>query len=260
MLGLFRHKKDDVYTQLTKIAKGIYADFDFNGENVLYELSKEKEAGIAYGQPVGKQFKVIVGIKDFIDANEIDEKQLIYFQNTMFHEFVHADTWLHTPETLKNAFQGNKLTYAYWAYKLLDEYRAYRKANEKYRQDKQYLKEGEEKILSVFEHYCNRLQFRAQEPAPEMFIDSYYDLGSAFIAHKFVNPDFPSINDKHYIQFVDSYLSHLKQASECNLTEYKEYEQLGKQLVKDFKLLFPYVNGMHIGNSFDYFLTNSHMK
>lgn len=260
MLKLFRRKKDDVYTQLNKIAEDIYADFNFNRENVLYELSNKNDAGTAYGRPVDKQYKIIVGIKEYIDANEIDEKQILYFQNTMFHEFVHANTWLNTPETLKSAFEGNKLTFAYWAFKLLDEYRAYDEANKRYREDKKYLKNGEKELLNVFEHYCNRLQSRGQEPAPELFADSYYDLASAFIAHKFVNPDFPSISDKHYIQFVDSYLSHLKQARESNLLEYKEYEQLGKQLVKDFKLLFPYVSRVHRDKSFDYFLINAHMK
>lgn len=260
MLKLFRHEKDDVYTQLNKIAEGIYTDFNFNRENVLYELSNKNDAGTAYGRPVDKQYKIIVGIKDYIDANEIDEKQIVYFQNTMFHEFVHANTWLNTPETLKSAFEGNKLTFAYWAFKLVDEYRAYGEANEKYRQDKQYLKKGEKDVVKAFEHYCNKLQFRGQKPAPEVFTDIYYDLASAFIAHKFVNPDFPSISEKHYIQFVDSYLSHLKQASESNLLEYKEYEQLGKQLVKDFELLFPCVKGMHSGNSYHYFLNNAHMK
>lgn len=260
MLKLFASKKVDVYTQLNKIAGGIYTDFNFNGENVLYELSNQIDAGTAYGRMVDKQYQIIVGIKDYIDANAIDEKQLVYFQNTMFHEFVHADTWLHTSETLKSAFEGNKLTYAYWAFKLLDEYRAYGEANEKYKEDKQFLKKGEKEVLIAFEHYCNMLQFPGQKPAPEVFADNYYDLGSAFIAHKFVNPDFPSIREKHYIQFVDSYLEHLKQASKSNLLEYKKYEQLGKQLVKDFKLLFPCVKGMHMNNSYDYFLINSHMQ
>lgn len=238
----------------------IYIKISILIKKVKYELISQFEKETAYGQCLEKKFKIVVGIKDYIDAKEINEKNLVYFQNTMFHEFVHAETWINTTETLMKSFENNKLTYAYWAFKLVDEYKAYSKANEKYKEDKQFLINSEQEILNVFEHYCNKLESSGQGPPPEVFADSYYDLGSAFIAFKFVDPDFPSIKEKNYIQFVDSYLGHLKQASEDNLMEYKDYEQLGKLLLKDFKLLFPCVKEMHLGNSYEYFLTNSHMK
>ncbi|OMF18530.1 hypothetical protein BK133_30395 [Paenibacillus sp. FSL H8-0548] len=161
---------------------------------------------------------------------------------------------------LVKSFEGNELTYAYWAFKVLDEVKAYDEANKKYKQDKKFLKTDENGILKVFEHYCNELRFSGAKPPEAVFANNYYDLASAFIAHKFVNPDFPSINNKNYLKFVESYLGHLNKASAANLLEYKDYEELGKQLIKDFELLFIYVKGWHPNNSYKYFLLNSHMK
>lgn len=250
----------DINTKLNNIAKEIYKSFNFNKEKVVYILDDKKEISCAYGIEINNQFSIVVGIKNYIDANEIDEVHMVYFKNTIFHEFVHAESWLNKSQSLKDSFELNKLTYAYWAYKLVDEYMAYSRANEMYKQDQQFLKKSEGEVISAFEHYCNELKFRNGRPSDQMFADIYYDLGAAFIAHRFVNSDFSTISDKNYTQFVEMYLDHLKQASENNLNEYKEYEELGRQLIEDFKLLFPFAQKRHLNSSFKYFIANSHMK
>jgi hypothetical protein len=260
MFKLFASKKVDINTQLDEIARNIYLDFNFNKERVVYKLDDQKDISFAYGRETNGKFSIVIGIKDYVIGNTIDQKYMVYYKNTLYHEFVHAESWLNRPEALKDSFNNNKLTYAYWAFKLLDEYRAYGKSNEKYKQDMQFIKSTEIDLVNSFEHYCNFLRFPNGSPTDEVFVDLYYDLGAAFINHNFVNPEFPTIKDKNYVKFVEAYLEHLKQASEGNLSEYKEYEKLGNQLIKDFSILFSVVQRKNAGSSYKYFLLNSHMK
>ncbi|OMF29762.1 hypothetical protein BK133_17320 [Paenibacillus sp. FSL H8-0548] len=105
MFGFFKSKKVNIYAELNEIAENIYKDFGFNRENVSYELSSQKNIGEAYGWREGyKQFKIVIGIKNYIDANAIDDIHRVYFKNTLFHEFVHANTFLNTPEKLYKSF------------------------------------------------------------------------------------------------------------------------------------------------------------
>ena len=66
-------------------------------------------------------------------------------------------------------------------------------------------------------------------------------------------------NPKSY-RFIEMYFGHLKQAYENNINEYKEYEELSKRLIEDFKILFSFVQNRNRNNSFKYFVENSQMK
>lgn len=52
------------------------------------------------------------------------------------------------------------------------------------------------------------------------FFDSYYELGSAFIAHSVVDNEFPHENDVNLRNFHEKYMHHLKKAvDECYSTK-----------------------------------------
>lgn len=262
MLNIFRkHKKSipvvyDVRDELQTMTDNIFCSFNFKDSDIRYIMSTETND--FYYTP--KNSTIIIGIQKYIDSNSIDATEKIYFQNSVLHECIHADTHIHMPIDLKQKFKQNRLSYAYWAFKLLDEYKAYSESNEVYKQDAKFLKNKEEKCIEIMCHYCQKL--KPQNTLDYQFVDSYYDFASAFIAHKCVNPNFPTIHDPLYLDFLESYFNHLKQGIESDFQKYNEYEIFAKKLLNDFKLLFHYVKKENpdIRMSYENFLKNSHMN
>ncbi|WP_026394553.1 hypothetical protein [Acetobacterium malicum] len=268
IISLFsKHKKKksvcfSVREQLESLAENIFNTYSFSPKQVIFQLDPEANIRTAYCNINMKPITIVVGIADYLNANTIDEAQKIYFQNSVLHECEHAKTQLLLPNTLKEWFNENKLSYGLWAFKLLDEYNAYSISNKNYKQDKGFLRGTEENILETITWYGQRHNI-SNAPLEKYYeyADSYYDLGTAFIAHKYVNNDFPTIKEENYLAFVSSYFNHLKEASEFCLTTCEEYMFLSHTLLEDFKLLIKCVQKINptINISYDNFLRNSHM-
>ncbi len=238
-----------------RIAKKIYEMFGFNENQVKMEIAVEKEEQERYGYQKDGIYYVVIGIKELIERG-CSEEQLIYFKNTVFHELVHARNYINASEEVREMIHKFELTYAYWARKLVDEYMAYKESNELFPEDKSCLLKSEDEILMAFKHYCFPLKptFNMEKK----FFESYYELGSAFIAHSVLDNEFPHKKDVNLHNFHEKYMHHLKKAAdECYSTK-KQYEQLAEMLLKDFEVLYRVVKEKP-KTDFKYFKINSHM-
>ncbi len=141
------------------------------------------------------------------------------------------------------------LSYVYWAHLLVEEYVAYKEANRRFKQDKQFLTATEDYTIKAIWHYGHNIKFNDTGDLERDLFISYYNLASSFILYKFGNPDFPEctmVSEEVYNRFLDVFFSDLEKAIEEIYTEYYQYEVLGHTLMENFKILFEEIGSKYI--------------
>lgn len=248
---------DTIYIELGKIAYKIIETYNFSNNKFKLELDSTKSIDYARCFFMEEPIKVVIGIKEYIDNNLINEIEKIYFQNSIVHECEHANRRLNLPDSLR-AVMEKRNSVTYFAFLLVDEYNAYYKSNKIFKQDESFIKTTEIETVGAFVHYCNRITPKTDK---DDFFDGYYDLCTRFIVLDCVLLETSRLKDEKYLMFITSYIKHLKEANDNSLKYYSEYYKLSQQLIDDFRLLFEYVKNEFPNENIDFknFLTNSHM-
>jgi len=188
------------------------------------------------------------------ERNDADD---IEIGNTICHELSHAKTRENMQEDVLLRLKENKKSWAYWAYRVIDEYRAYKLANELYPQEKDVLKSTEAEIIHVIKHYsCPHTNTGYSD---EAYIDSYYDLASAIIAHNIVNPEFPSSTSESFNRFAKTFMEIIVTAALKDNMTYHDYKKVGQELRDSFKLITKDQTPAMQKAVFANFCKNSHM-
>lgn len=188
------------------------------------------------------------------EVNETDDNDIC---NTMYHELCHVKTRETMPSGVLERLLENRKSLAYWAYRVIDEYRAYKQANDRYPQDKSVLASSEEDVFRAIDYYMKPL--KAKGYPDEAFIDAYYDLAAALVVHSILNPEFPVTDNEGYKIFVEAFIGIVMTAAPAENMTYHDYKRVGKKLRDTFKLLLKDRTPAERTYWFQNFCKNSHM-
>ncbi|MCY6958429.1 hypothetical protein [Clostridium brassicae] len=267
LLGLFKKKnniisksheqkieaqsKSKIYDQMLKFEQEFERKYNLT-EKVDFQLLNDKLDRESVTQFIDQKCYVKVGIKDYEDQEYLTDKQCNHIRNTIVHELIHCRNYFSLSVDTRVKISQNLRTINHWARMLLDEYSAYKEANEIYPETVDELNCSEGKLFTAFKRMYAGILIKATD---EQFFEAFYDNCSALITISIVNKEFPTIKveNRNYNRACESFLNALKEAYLKMPLNFDEYKVLGEELLKCLSSMAP-------KNEIETFKLNTHIK
>lgn len=185
------------------------------------------------------KYYIEVGMKDYENLESLTDKQWNHIYNTITHELIHGRNYYNLSSDTQNKLHSNIRTIAHWARLVLEEYSAYKEANELFPETVDELNCTEEKIFEAFEHMYSIGIFN--KPSPQELYIAFYDYCSALIVHSIVGNEFPRNKEKNrdYNRACNDFIKDLKETYSKMPLNYDEYKVLGEILLSDLMFMVP---------------------
>lgn len=182
-------------------------------------------------------YNIVVGVKDYCNNEKLTDKQYNHICNTILHELIHARNHSLLTDGTKNLLKNNIMTLAHYAWKMLDEYSAYLEANQRFPETADELKGDIDTFFYAFTHMTRGTLIGGTD---WQFYDAFYDYCSALVVTYILDKDnLLSYNDGKNKDMIESYIDDLKYSYGKMPLSYKQYEHLGKRLIKDILIIIP---------------------
>ena len=157
----------------------VVSHFSFDISKISFIFEERLPGCLGCGMPTKENSFLIYISPSAINNLDINNsQQMNSFKNTIYHELVHAQTFFSQNSELKNMRKSTDCSFSKWAFKIVDDYKAYHLSNVYYPETPDSLKSKQGYNIRVYAHYCNRLN-----PGPSAFeyFDSFYDLATSFM-------------------------------------------------------------------------------
>lgn len=231
--------ESDVLQEIMLFSDEIIKEYSLKG---FVEIQLKDEMPINNGRVIFENNIWIaqIGVKGCRNLKELASGDWITLKNTILHELTHVKNKIEmTQDTLKKLNEKD-LSLACFAMKLIDEYVAYRTADERFEQLIIGSKENEvQRALKPF--WSNKYFIQNSGLNGAERYDQLYDIFTAIIVHSTRNANFPSIPEdyngynemcKRVITIVDKYSIEMP-------LDYEKYEEAGKELWDALLIIVP---------------------
>lgn len=203
--------------------------------NLIFAINKYDKESVSYFK--SGVFNIEIGIKDYDDIEKVTDKQYNHICNTILHELIHARNFYSLSNKTQQRLNDNKMTLAYYAWKILDEYSAYLESNQRFPETSKELCGNADDVFNAFIHMTKGRLIGA---ADWEFYDAFYDYCSALIVIYILDKEnLLSYNEGRNKSAIESYINDLKYSYNRMPLSYEQYESLGRRLIKDILIMIP---------------------
>ncbi|MGG3278979.1 hypothetical protein [Paenibacillus solani] len=219
--------KKSLLQEIESVIEKIRKDY-YTNDSIQIELNDELPINQGEANFDNYPYKVVIGVKGCSEKQDLLDSEWITLKNTIVHELTH----------IKNRVQMNKDTHEkitarihslpYFAMQLIDEYSAYKAADDRFKQVKLMSDEIDvQNALRAFWFAKNVARLRA-----ETRYSYYYNNITAVIVHSLRNKNFPSIPETYagYNNMCRDLMGILSKYNSKMPLNYDEYERAGKEL------------------------------
>ncbi|MBF8983991.1 hypothetical protein IZY60_10605 [Lutibacter sp. B2] len=234
-----REKNKDVLQEIMLIITQIkneysledYVNVQFSDEYPINKGITKFENNICY---------IEIGVEGCRGKKKLLEDEWITLQNTIVHELTHAKNYVKMTQDTRDKLKDNLHSLTYFARQLVDEYSAYKAADDRYKQV--VINSSENSLQRALKPFWFNKQFIQDTGLnAERRYDYFYDDCTAIIIHSIRNKKFPSIPEtysgynatcKKIMEIVQEYNSKMP-------LDYDQYEEAGKKLWNALLLMVP---------------------
>lgn len=243
--------KFETYDQMLEFKQELEGKYGLVGK-VDFQLLGNKLDNESITQIGDQKCYIKVGVKDYENQEYLTDKQCNHIRNTIAHELIHCRNHFNLSLDTRVKIRQNLMTINNWARLVLDEYSAYKEANEMYPETVDELNCSEELLFTVFKQMYGRILINVTDK--QMF-EAFYDYCSALIVTSVINKEFPTIEveNKNYNAACQRFLNVLKEAHLKMPFTFDEYKVLGEELLECLISMAP-------KDKIEVFKFNTHIK
>lgn len=184
-------------------------------------------------------FTVKIGVKECRERNELSDSEWITLKNTIVHELTHAKNRRELTQDTQEKLNDNIHSLPYFAMHLIDEYNAYKTADNRFRQSVATEESLIQRALKPFwfnEHFIKETRLDDNSR-----YDHFYDDCTAIIIHSIRNIRFPSIPETYrgYNDMCKKIIEILSNYNSMMPLSYDKYEEAGGELWNALLIMVP---------------------
>lgn len=172
-----------------------------------------------------------IGTKESREHNKLSKSEWITLKNTIVHELTHVKNRLEMTQDTREKLNNNMYSLAHFAMMLVDEYNAYKTADDRFKQFSMGSEESELQItLQLF--WDNKRFKQVNKLDANRRFNHLYDACTAIIVHSIRNRKFPSISEMYsgYNNMCVRIMEVLGLYNSRMPLDYATYEEVGKEL------------------------------
>lgn len=213
---------------------------EFHLEDVKFEFDETLQINKGSANTNSAPYIVTIGVKECSEHKDLSESQWITIKNTIMHELQHMKNHVELKKSTVNKLVENKYSLAYYAFYLVDEYSAYKTADDKFKVNTSGSKE--EKLQKAFKQlWAEEGLFERYGYSDKERFGQIYDIVTAIIVHGIRNEEFPSIPEAYqgYNDMCKKIKEIVIKYSSLMPLDYNHYEVAGQELWNALLLAVP---------------------
>ncbi|RUS44923.1 hypothetical protein [Cohnella sp. AR92] len=190
-----------------------------------------------------KECIVNIGIKGKRARNreisELSESEWITLKNTIVHELRHVKNREELTQDTREKIYNNRFSLPYFAMQLIDEYDAYKSADEKYSQAS--IGSTESELQRAMKQWLNKQLIMLSGFNDITRYNHFYDNCTAIIVHSIRNINFPSIPETYsgYNEMCRKIIDIMHEYYSEMPLSYDKYEEAGRRLWNAILIMVP---------------------
>ncbi|MGG4106723.1 hypothetical protein AAXB25_22755 [Paenibacillus lautus] len=219
--------KKSLLQKIESVIDEIRTDY-YTHDSIQIELNDELPINQGEARFNNNQYIVVIGVQGCSEKKDLLDSEWITLKNTIVHELTHIKNRVQMSKDTQEKIKASIRSLPHFAMNLIDEYSAYKAADDKFKQFKMM----SEEIDVQKAHGSFWLGKNVTRLSAETRYSYYYDNCTAVIVHSFRNKNFPSIPEMYagYNNMCRDLVGILSEYNSKMPLNYDEYERAGKEI------------------------------
>lgn len=214
---------EEIESVIEEIRTGYYTN-----DSIQIELNDELPINQGELEVKNDQYKVVIGVEGCNERQNLLDSEWITLKNTIVHELTHVKNRVQMSNDTREKISASIHSLAHFAMLLIDEYSAYKTADDQFKQVRIMSKE----IDIQNAHRSFWLGKNVARLSAKVRYAHYYNNCTAVIIHSLRNKNFPSIPEMYpgYNNMCRDLMCVLSEYNSRMPLNYDEYERAGIEL------------------------------
>lgn len=220
-------KSNKLLQEIESVIEEIRSEY-YTNDSIQIVLNDELPINQGEADFNNEPYKVVIGVAGCNERQDLLESEWITLKNTILHELTHVKNRVEMSKGTREKLNDSIHSLPFFAMNLIDEYSAYKAADDKFKQVRVMSEEIDvQKAHRTFWFSKNVTRLSA-----ETRYSAYYNNCTAVIVHSFRTKNFPSIPELYpgYNDMCRDLMGILSKYNSKMPLNYDEYERAGKEL------------------------------